>query len=97
MEYFMKKILFLIFILIMSCAELHAYSAHHYYLPEQIVESVQSTRITVSGRLYAVKPEVPVVAFDKTRKMRLDQVRPGDKVTIRVEGSEVTEIRVEGR
>ena len=83
--------------LIFMCVDIYAYSAHHYYISEQVVESVSQTRITVSGKLYAVKPDVTVIKYGTAKKISLNQVRTGDKVTLRIEGSQVTEIRMERR
>ncbi len=94
----MKKAAIVIFlVLVTGVMDLHAYMQHHYYLTSKVVESVRKSRIKVSGRLYAVKPHVPVKIPSTSRLAGLGFLKEGDRVTIRVEGSEVTEITVEGR
>ena len=74
-----------------------------YHLMGQVVEAVGKTRVRISGKIFAVKPTVPVSipivkdGREISRSGSLSDLNVGDRVYIKVNGAEIIDIIVERR
>ena len=66
------------------------------YLENLAVESVSQTRITLSGNVYAVSPKAKIqdTRYGEMRDIRLSDIRVGEVVGVRAEGTTITEIYI---